>query len=69
MLQLADISATSLFLAYEINYLGFRTPCFITTWAHHFYKYNGQILKYGIKYFSSDMQLSPEELLQNLVCK
>lgn len=69
LLQLADISATTLFLAYEINHLGFRTPCFIKMLSTKYYRHNGHLHKYGLKYFSTDMQLSTEKLNENIICK
>ncbi len=35
MLQLADVCATTTFLAYEINGWGFRTPCYFNVLKNH----------------------------------
>lgn len=55
MLQLADICATTMFLAYEINGWGFCTPCFSRVLQSHLYTRNGRLNSYGIKYFTPDM--------------
>lgn len=55
MLSLPDICATSLFLAYEKDRFGFTYPCFMRRISSRIYKYKGQEINYGIKYFSADM--------------
>lgn len=69
LLQLADVCATSTFLAYEVNGWEIRTPCFLKTLSSHLYKYNGKTDKYGIKYFSSNMKPITDELKCNWACK
>ena len=55
MLQLADICATSMFRAYEVNSYGFLTPCFMSNLKHKIYSRGGHVNKYGLKYYSDDM--------------
>lgn len=69
LLQLSDVCATSIFLAYEINGYGFRTPCFIKPLQEHFYKHNGQLIRYGLKYFTNNMMPETKELNKNIICK
>lgn len=56
LLQLADICATTMFLAYEKNGWGFRSPCFTKVLSRHLYQHSGNLDKYGIKYFSEEMK-------------
>ena len=49
MLQLADVCATSMFKAYEINSYGFVTPCHMSNLKNKLYTYNGSFDKYGLK--------------------
>ena len=55
LLQLADVCATTTFLAYQIDDLGFNTPCFLIALGDHLYstEYNAH---YGIKYFAAEMK-------------
>ena len=55
LLQLADVCATSLFKAYEINSLGFTTPCHMSVLKDKIYKISGGG-SYGMKFFSNEMQ-------------
>ena len=68
LLQLADICATTMFLTYEENGWGFRTPCYSKTLSHHLYTYNGRCNRYGIKYFMPEMEIKPKELKCCWVC-
>ena len=68
MLQLADICATTMFLAYEINGWGFCTPCFTRVLQSHLYTRNGQLNSYGIKYFTPDMNPGAATLKPYWVC-
>ena len=49
MLQLADVCTTSIFLAYEVNGWGYRTPCFANTIKPHLYVKDRRVDRYGIK--------------------
>lgn len=69
MLQLADICATTMFLAYETNVWGFCTPCYSRQLKGHLYLHNGHFDSYGIKYFSNDMKPDVAELKQRRPCE
>lgn len=69
LLQLADICATTTFLAYEVNGWGFRTPCFFKVLWTHLYKYNNRMDSYGLKYFSTDMRPQKDTLQCDYACK
>lgn len=69
LLQLADICATSMFKAYEINSLGFIIPCHINNLKDKMYKYKGEKLdKYGLKYYSDDMKPDTSYFLEHRLC-
>lgn len=68
MLQLADVCATTMFLTYEINPMGFCVPCFTHMLHDHLYQRNGNIDSYGIKFFASEMRPDVEELHSRRVC-
>lgn len=68
MLQLADVCATTMFLTYEINGWGFRTPCFSKTLQPHIYARNGKLESYELKYFDSNMKPLHSDLTQSWVC-
>ena len=68
LLQLADICATSMFKAYEINSLGFVTPCHINNLKDKIYKYNGKSDKYGLKYYSDNMKPDKSYFLEHRLC-
>lgn len=68
LLQLADVCATTMFLAYQENGWGFCTPCFSRVLQSHLYAHNGRIDSYGIKYFTPDMQPSVDELKDRWMC-
>ena len=69
LLQLADICATTMFLMYEKNGWGFRTPCFTKVLSNHLYRHNGVVNKYGIKYFTNDMKPESDYLKCDWPCK
>lgn len=68
MLQLADVCATTMFLAYEVNGWGFCTPCYSRVLRSHLYARGGHVDRYGIKYFSNDMIPNRNDLVCNWVC-
>ncbi len=68
LLQLADVCATTMFLAYQENGWGFCTPCFSRVLQSHLYAHNGRIDSYGIKYFTPDMQPGADELKDRWMC-
>lgn len=70
LLQLADVCATTLFNAYEPNYLGFCTPCFSLALEGHLYRNErtSRLNSYGIKFFTNDMKPNVEELHKLRVC-
>lgn len=68
LLQLADVCATTTFLAYEINGWGFRTPCYLKVLQDHIYQYKRDIMSYGVKYFSDEMIPDAGELNCNYPC-
>ena len=68
LLQLADVCATTMFLAYEINGLGFCTPCYSLTLQEHLYKKNGRLDGNGIKFFRPEMRPNIQELRKHRVC-
>lgn len=69
MLQLADVCATTTFLAHEINGWGFRTPCYFKVLQNHLYKYGDKVMSYGLKYFTDEMKPDKEEISNNYPCK
>lgn len=69
LLQLADVCATTMFLAYEQNGWGFCTPCFSAVLSGHLYRHGGKTLSYGIKYYSADMAEPRESMQRNWCCK
>ena len=68
LLQLADVCATSLFITYELNRWGFRTPCLSKVLQSHLYTHNGSIEKYGLKYFDDAMRPDIRDLRQSWMC-
>lgn len=57
LLQLADVCATSTFMAYERHpRWGFTTPCHAIRLRPHLYTANGKIVSYGIKYLYAEMK-------------
>lgn len=68
LLQLADVCATTMFLAYEINSFGFCTPCYSLSLKDHLYRSNGRIESYGIKFFTENMKPDVEELRKHRIC-
>lgn len=68
LLQLADVCATTTFLAYEINGWGMRAPCYFKVLEEHIYRYNGKIERYGLKYFSENMKPVSGDLKCHYAC-
>lgn len=68
LLQLADICATTMFLTYEKNGWGFRTPCFTKVLSDHLYHYGGRVDRYGIKYFTNEMKPASDLLKCDWPC-
>lgn len=68
LLQLADVCATTMFLTYEINSMGFCTPCYSLTMQKHLYRKNGRLDRYGIKFFRSEMRPDIQELRKHRIC-
>lgn len=68
LLQLADVCATTMFLAYQENGWGFCTPCFSRVLQSHLYAHNGRVDSYGIKYFTPDMKPGVNELKDCWMC-
>ncbi len=69
MLQLADICATSMFYYHEINTYGFVVPCYTYKLRKFLYQRNGNILKYGIKYYLDEMQPDNTYFTEHMICK
>lgn len=69
LLQLADICATTTFLAHEINACGFRTPCFLRALQHHLYNRSGEVMSYGLKYYLSSGDIKEDVLSCEWPCK
>lgn len=68
LLQLADVCATTTFLAYEMNGWGMRVPCYFKVLERHIYRYNGKMERYGLKYFSENMKLASGVLKCDYAC-
>lgn len=68
MLQLADVCATSMFNTHQLNGLEFLTPCHTYKLKSHLYRRNGDLLKYGIKYYSDSMIPRKNYFIENSVC-
>lgn len=68
LLQLADVCATTTFLAYEINGWGVRVPCHFKVLQNHIYRYHGKMERYGLKYFSNDMKPQTYDLRCDYPC-
>lgn len=68
LLQLADICATSMFKAYEINRLGFITPCHASNLKDKMYRYKGKLDKYELKYYSEDMSPDKSYFEEHKLC-
>ncbi|MCD8150735.1 MAG: DUF3800 domain-containing protein [Clostridiales bacterium] len=68
LLQLADVCATTMFWSYEKNGYGFITPCFARQLKKKLYSRNGQIMSYGIKYFSDEMKPDTDYFSGSKVC-
>ena len=69
MLQLADVCATSMFMAYEINKnFGVLLPCFAHKLGERLYRHNKTLRNYGIKYFSPEMEPAKDYFTINSPC-
>ena len=68
LLQLADVCATTIFLTYEKNGWGFRTPCYTKVLSHHLYRHGGKLERYGIKYFTNEMKPAVQMLKCDWPC-
>ena len=68
LLQLADVCATGIFLAYEENRYGFTTPCFANCLSEHLYKKDGKINSYGVKFFTNLMKPDVDQLRNTSMC-
>lgn len=68
LLQLADVCATTTFLAYEINGWGMRAPCYFKVLENHIYRYKGRMERYGLKYFSENMKPTSNEIKCHYAC-
>lgn len=68
LLQLADVCATTTFLAYELNGWGMRAPCYFKVLSSHIYRYNGKMERYGLKYFSNSMKPASSALRCDYAC-
>ena len=68
LLQLADVCATTTFLAHEKNSLGFIFPCFAMALSAHLYRAKGKIDTHGIKYFTKEMRPEGDELKKARPC-
>lgn len=53
----------------KMNAWGFRIPCHFNVLKGHLYKYKGNVMRYGIKYFSDEMIPIKGEIEQNFPCK
>ena len=69
MLQLADVCATTTFLAHEVNGWGFRTSCFFKVLQNHLYRRKGKVIGYGLKYFSDTMKPRTEDINGYFPCE
>ena len=69
MLQLADVCTTSVFLSFEVNGWGIRTPCFFKALEPHLYTKDGMVDKYGIKYLVEEMRPALGELDECWPCQ
>lgn len=69
MLQLADVCATTTFLAHEINGWGFRTPCYFMVLQNHLYRHGGKVMSYGMKYFTDEMKPDKAKIQSDYPCK
>lgn len=69
ILQLADVCATTTFLAYEKDEMGFSVPCFFNILKEHLYSHNGKIEKYGIKGFVDSMAEDIDKISDKVPCR
>lgn len=69
LLQLADVCASTMFVAYQENEYGFCTPCFTYVLSNHLFRKNDQVTSYGIKFFTSDMKPDKGYVKGKCVCE
>ena len=69
LLQLADVCATTTFLAFEVARYGLKYPCFMFKIKDHLYKHGETTKSYGQKFLSSDMEISSDEFKIGMPCK
>lgn len=69
MLQLADVCATSMYNMYQVNGLGFTTPCYARKLQSHLYRHNGKtLLKYDMKYYDDAMAPDKNYFKDHTIC-
>ncbi len=68
LLQLADVCATTMFLAYEIGSYDLCYPCFSSVLSSHLYCRKSKTMRYGVKYFSDNMNPNIELLKKYRPC-
>ena len=68
LLQLADVCATTMFLAYEIGSYDLCYPCFSSVLSSHLYCRKSKTMRYGVKYFSDNMNPNIELLKKHRPC-
>ena len=68
LLQLADVCATTMFLAYEIGSYDLCYPCFSFVLSPHLYCRKTKTMRYGVKYFSDNMSPNIELLKKHRPC-
>lgn len=69
MLQLADICATSMFYYHEINKYGFVMPCYTYKLRKALYQRNDKVLKYGMKYYTDNMEPEKDYFAKHMICR
>ena len=68
LLQLADVCATSTFLAYEETEFGFCLPCLALSLAHNLFVYDGKIDGYGLKFVKPTVSPNAKEQQKKRPC-
>ena len=68
LLQLADVCATSMFLAHEVNGWGFVVPCYQIALEDHLVSVKGYTRPHGLKYFTREMIPDFEKLDSLKMC-
>ena len=69
LLQLADVCATTTFLAFEVAKYNLKYPCYMYKIANHLYKHSDATKNYGLKFLSQDMEISGAEFKVGIPCK